>query len=239
MISPFLGAQCLLAGLRLVLKPELRRFVWMPFLVNMVLFGLGLWFGFGQIGGLLLWLDGFLPAWLHWLSWLVVPFLVVGVVLLVFSTFTIVANLLAAPFNSLLAAEVEGFITGEKPVAEDIGGAMANELEKLFYSIKWLFLVPILFFIPVVNVVASPVWFILCAWMMAVEYADFPMANHAMGGRAVRRHLRRNWGGSLGFGVAVMVLMMVPVVNFLAMPAAVAGATVFWLKTHKQETLQF
>ena len=36
-------------------------------------------------------------------------------------------------------------------------------------------------------------------------------------------------GLSLGFGAAVTAAMMVPVLNFLVMPAAVAGATLLWL----------
>ena len=115
---------------------------------------------------------------------------------------------------------------------------MGNELEKFFYAIKWLIWFPILFFIPVVNTLISPLWFVFCAWMMAVEYGDYPMANQGMDGRAVRQHLKRNGGGSLGFGVAVMMMMMVPVVNFLVMPAAVAGATIFWLKTRQPQTLE-
>lgn len=238
MISPVQGAASLWGGLIMIFRPELRRFVWIPFLVNGLLFGLGLWYGFGQMADLLAWIAGFLPSWLQWLSWLLVPFFVVSAVLLVISTFTVVANLIASPFLSLLAAEVEGLMTGKKPVAQSPAQAIGNELEKFFYSIKWLIWFPILFFIPVVNTLISPLWFVFCAWMMAVEYGDYPMANQGMNGRTVRQHLKRNGGGSLGFGVAVMMMMMVPVVNFLVMPAAVAGATIFWLKTRQPQTLE-
>lgn len=230
-ITPILGAACLIEGIGLIFRAPLRRFVWVPFLVNLFLFGLTLWYGIGQIAGLVGWIDGFLPSWLHWLRWLVMPFLMLGMVLLLFSTFTIVANLIAAPFNSRLSAEVEGLITGQRPIPESFSGAVGSELGKIVYLIKWIILFLLLLFVPLVNTLISPLWFVFCAWMIAMEYGDYPMANHAMNGRAVRIHLRRHWGGSLGFGLAVMVLMMVPVVNFITMPAAVAGATVFWLKT--------
>jgi CysZ protein len=35
---------------------------------------------------------------------------------------------------------------------------------------------------------------------------------------------------SLGFGMAVMFSSMVPLINFVIMPAAVCGATALWLE---------
>ncbi|MBF0110293.1 MAG: sulfate transporter CysZ [Magnetococcales bacterium] len=231
MISFAEGIGCLVQGMGLIFRPGARRFVLIPLFVNVLLFSLLVGYGLGWVDDLLIWMDGVLPDWLHWLRWLVVPLLLVGVVLFVFSTFTMVANLIASPFNSHLAAVVEGIVAGGRPVARDPGGAIVNEIGKVFYSLKWMFLFLILFLIPGLQAAITPLWLLFCVWMMAVEYGDYPMAIHGMSGTAVRRHLRRHLGGSLGFGVAVMGLMMVPVVNLLAMPAAVAGATVFWLKT--------
>jgi CysZ protein len=39
---------------------------------------------------------------------------------------------------------------------------------------------------------------------------------------------------SLGFGLAVMISTVLPLVNFVIMPAAVAGATVMWIETRKK-----
>ncbi|MBF0139690.1 MAG: sulfate transporter CysZ [Magnetococcales bacterium] len=236
MTSPFRGALYFLAGVRLVFRPELRRFVWVPLLVNTVLFLLGGWYGVKQIASMLGWVTTLLPSWLHWLNWLVGPFFIISMVLVFFSLFTALANLIASPFNSYLSAEVEGLLTGNKPVPEDPSHAIMNELEKIFYAFKWFVWFVVLFFIPVVNTLFSPLWFLFSAWIIAVGYCDYPMANHAMDGRAVRRHMRRNLGTTLGFGAAVMLAMMVPVVNCLVMPAAVAGGTVFWLKTREPET---
>ena len=40
---------------------------------------------------------------------------------------------------------------------------------------------------------------------------------------------------ALGFGGGVMLMMLIPGLNFLAMPAAVAGATALWVDRLKQE----
>jgi len=42
--------------------------------------------------------------------------------------------------------------------------------------------------------------------------------------------LRKNRAMSLGFGGALTVLMMIPIVNFFVMPVGVAGGTAFWVK---------
>ncbi|MBF0422640.1 MAG: sulfate transporter CysZ [Magnetococcales bacterium] len=230
-MAPVRGAFYFFQGLRLVFQPGLRRFVFIPLLVNSILFALGVWYGVGRVQAMLGWAATFLPTWLHWLNWLLGPFFILSMVLVFFSMFTAVANLLASPFNSRLSAEVEGAITGVKPLSEDPGHVIFNEIEKIFYFSKWLVWFFILFFVPIANTLLAPLWFVFSAWMLAVEYGDYPMANHGLDGRAVRRHLRRHWPVSLGFGAAILVTMMVPLLNCLVMPAAVAGATLFWLKT--------
>ena len=59
-------------------------------------------------------------------------------------------------------------------------------------------------------------------------HADYPMANNNLDFKAQHARLKASRLTSLGFGGGTTLLMMVPVLNFLAMPAAVAGATVYW-----------
>nr|MBP8024433.1 EI24 domain-containing protein [Chromatiaceae bacterium] len=68
------------------------------------------------------------------------------------------------------------------------------------------------------------------AWILALEYLDYPMGNQGLGAREIRRRLRGRPVLSLGFGAATVVLTMIPLVNFIAMPSAVAGATALWVK---------
>jgi CysZ protein len=65
--------------------------------------------------------------------------------------------------------------------------------------------------------------------MLAVEYLDYPMGNHGLSFSEQRRRLRRRPMLSLSFGAGVLLLMLIPGLNFLAMPAAVAGATALWV----------
>ena len=64
---------------------------------------------------------------------------------------------------------------------------------------------------------------------MALQYTDYPMANHGLDFPAQRRLLGHRRWLALGFGIVVMALTLIPVVNFLVMPIAVAGATAMWV----------
>ncbi|MEZ5582290.1 MAG: hypothetical protein R3F37_05475 [Candidatus Competibacteraceae bacterium] len=38
----------------------------------------------------------------------------------------------------------------------------------------------VLFVIPGVNVIAPLLWLVFGAWMLALQYADYPMGNHGL-----------------------------------------------------------
>jgi len=71
--------------------------------------------------------------------------------------------------------------------------------------------------------------FLYTAWMLTLEYSDYPMGNHGLGFREMRARLHRKRALGLGFGAATAGLIMVPMVNFILMPSAVAGATAMWV----------
>ena len=107
------GSQYLSAGLKLVLSPGLRLFVLLPLTINLILFVALIGFAVRQFSG---WLDslmGSLPNWLSFLDFLLWPLFVVLLLMMVFFTFTLLANIIAAPFNGFLAEKVEVVVRGE------------------------------------------------------------------------------------------------------------------------------
>jgi len=229
-------------GLSLILKPGIRRFVLIPLLINIAVFGIGIWFGYGYLDELSGWLQGYLPGWLDWLTWLVLPLFVTVALVLVFFTFSMVANLIASPFNSLLAEKVEQHLGAPAPadggwakMLRELPGTLFDEVKKVAYSLLWAIPFLLLFIIPVVNVAAPFLWLAFSAWIMAVQYVDFPMGNHGLKGPEMRRRLRRKRVTSLGFGGGILALTSIPVVNFIAMPVAVCGATAMWLDKLQQQ----
>ena len=230
------GIHYLLQGFRLIRQPGLRRYVAIPLLVSTLVFS-------GALYGLAFWLDvlldsllGKLPDWLDWLRYLVWPLFALAGLLIVFYSFSILTNLVAAPFNGMLAEAVEQHLTGQpidtggwQALLKDILPSLLAELRKLLYFILRAIPLSILFLIPGINLAAPVIWGLFSAWMLAIEYADYPMANHRLLFPAQRKLLRRRRVLSWEFGGGTLFITMVPFLNFIAMPVAVAGATAMWL----------
>jgi CysZ protein len=236
-VAPVSGLGYLLRGVRLLTRPGLRRFVVVPLLVNILVFSGAIWAGVAAFEGFVTWMEARVPSWLQWLEWLLWPLFVLTLLVLVFYSFGLVANLIAAPFNALLAEKVELHLTG-RPLTEGGGLAKAmrelvptlvDEVRKVLYSLLWAVPFLILFLIPGVNLAAPVLWFLYTAWMLALQYVDYPMGNHGFKFSAMRSGLRKRRLLGLGFGAAAAGMTLIPVLNFIVMPSAVAGATALWV----------
>ena len=217
------------SGFALLFKPGVKRFVLIPFVINLGLFSLATKLLSDQLD---IWLERLLPGWLSWLEWLIWPLFAIAMFLIVFYTFTVIANLIAAPFNSVLSARIEARLTGKKP--EDINSdrfiklmarTTKSELQKILYAIKWFIPLLIITVIPGINIAAPFLWILFAAWFFALEYNDYPLANRGQFFEEVKTYNRKNRMRALGLGTAIFLLTSIPVVNFFAMPVAVAGAT--------------
>jgi len=230
------GAGFLLRGVRLVTQPGLRRYVVLPLLVNILVFGLLGFFGIQAFDWLLAQLlptgDAWWVALVRGVLW--VFFAAAALIILLF-TFSVAANLIASPFNGLLSARVEQHLRGRAPesgrgLLAEASAAIAGEIRKLFYFVMLLLVGFIVTVVPIVNLASPVVWALIAIWMLALEYMAYPMENRGLGFSRVRALARRERGAALGFGSAVMVAMLIPLVNLIVMPAAVAGATAMWVE---------
>ena len=227
------GPGHVLLGYRLLLRPGLRRYVAIPLTVNIALYSLAGWAAFYGLDQAL---DRWLPASLDWLRWLLFPLLALALLVLGMLTFTLLANLLLAPFNGLLAGRVERLLSGLEPSGSGLGMAsemlrsVRQELRRLGYILVRLGAVFLLGLVPVVGVVAAPLGLLLGAWLLSMEFAGNVLGNWGWDLERQRAFLREHRWAFLGFGFATMGLALVPVVNFALVPAAVAGSTALCLK---------
>lgn len=245
--SGFSGAQYFTKGLHLVRQKGIRHYVIVPLLVNFILLSAACLWLFNQ---LLDWKADIYNAswsWVQWildnLGWLIWPIVFIAIFVAVFYFFAMIANWIAAPFNGLLSEAVEKHLSGghlDSP-SEGFVGAMKDlprifgrEWTKLKYWLPKALACLLLFLIPGVNLVAPVIWFIFSAWMMSVQYVDYPMDNHKISFQTMLDHLRARKGGPLGFGTMVLIVTMIPVVNLLVMPVAVAGATALWYENYRE-----
>ena len=132
------GVGFALRGCRLLAQPGLRRFVIGPVVINIAVFVYAL-ASFGQLFQHLI--DRYCAGWPDWALW--IAWLVFGTLaaIALFFTFSLVANVLASPFNGLLAEAVERHLRhpGEPlpfnwtTLFAEAGRALFAALRKLFY----------------------------------------------------------------------------------------------------------
>jgi len=230
-------------GLTLLRHPRLRPFVLIPLLINIVIFGSLITYTVSYVDAVMTsWLNA-IPDWLSWLSWLIWPLLVLSLALVTGYLFTAVAILIASPFNGLLAEKAEEIVTGQPVQGPEtilqafmiFPRSIGRELVKFLYYLPLLLIVLVLSWIPPFSMVAPVLWFIFGAWMMAVQYVDYPMDNHMTDFKDLKEVLRERRLSSLGFGGVVALVSGIPVLNFFVVPAAVCGATLFWCEELARE----
>jgi len=132
-------------------------------------------------------------------------------------------------------------MTGKPPVGANLSltasiiPAITGELVKILYFLKWAIPLLILFLIssivPGLNLVVTALWVGFGFWYLTFEYADYPMGNYDMRPSDQLALLRKRRFKTLGFGAGVSTLMLI--LGFVAMPAAVVGATAFWVEDLK------
>lgn len=234
-MNPFIGPMYAIKGFNLIRRPGLRRFVLIPLLVNIILFSGAIWLSASYFDT---YMAEMLPQGYDWLEWLLWPLFAIALLLSLFYTFTLLANLICAPFNGLLAEAVEkelkGSVQGDSTslmqALKESPKSIWSEVRKLAYFLSRAIPLLILFIIPGLNLLAPFLWIAFSASLLSKEYLDYPMANHGLSFDQQRDIHKQHRVSSLSFGAVIMLLTMIPVVNFIVMPLAVAGATALYLE---------
>jgi CysZ protein len=81
------------------------------------------------------------------------------------------------------------------------------------------------FFFPPAAVVTVPLKFLVCGWMLAWDFIDYPLSLRGLGLLARAGWVWRNSGAFTAFGLAWAGLVVIPGVVLLLLPMGVAGAT--------------
>ncbi|KOO12934.1 cysteine biosynthesis protein CysZ [Vibrio xuii] len=230
-------------GIELALTPGIRQFVLMPLLANIILVGGALFYLFSNLNIWIEQLMGQLPDFLSWLSYLLWPLLVLTILATFSYFFSTLANFIAAPFNGLLAEKVEEHLTQKKvnedgmlAVIKDTPRILAREWRKLVYVLPKAIGLFLLLLIPALGQTVGPIlWFVFTAWILAIQYCDYPFDNHKVTFNDMRYSLKQKQGKAYGFGMLVSVFTTIPVLNLIVMPVAVCGATSMWVNEFKSQ----
>ncbi|MEL7292737.1 MAG: sulfate transporter CysZ [Pseudomonadota bacterium] len=229
-------------GIELALTPGIRRFVIFPLLANIVLVGGALFYLFSNLDSWITQLMNQLPDFLSWLSYLIWPILVLTILATFSYFFSTLANFVAAPFNGLLAEKVEAHLTGQSvnddgplAVLKDTPRILAREWRKLIYVLPKTIGLFLLLLIPAFGQTVGPfLWFIFTAWILAIQYCDYPFDNHKVSFNDMRYNLKQKQSKAYGFGALVSIFTTIPIINLIVMPVAVCGATSMWVAEFKK-----
>jgi CysZ protein len=223
--NPFIAAGFLYRGIKLLTNPQLRLFILIPILINIVLYSVALALGYYYVDMLI---AQFIPDWLQWLNWILWPLFFISFFVAGFFTFTILANLIAAPFYGILSAKTLAIISGRAQIVEQpLLHVIAAELKRLLYIMTRMLPLFILFFIPVINIIASLALSLFGAWCLAMEFMAYPLENEGLLFVDQKRLLKTVRFGALGFGAVTMIGLTLPVLNIIIGPAAVIGSTIY------------
>ncbi|NOQ17056.1 MAG: sulfate transporter CysZ [Methyloprofundus sp.] len=225
-LNPLLAVQSLLAGAKLVGHKELRKFVLIPVFINLILFSTLLYLVYTYVEGLI---GQFIPDWLLWLSWLIYPLTFISFCLAGFFTFTLIANLIAAPFYGNLSAKTQKIIAHETGdiVEQKMLAVIGSELKRVVYLVSRAIPVLIISFIPGLNIIAPILWLLFGAWALSLEYFAYPLENEWALFKEQRDILSTVRIGALSFGGLVLVGLTLPIINILVPPIAVISATIY------------
>lgn len=230
-------------GFQLAFTKGVRRYVVLPLLANIILVGGAMYYLFSHLNA---WIDGWLgnlPEFLAWLSYVLWPLLALTILATFSYFFSTLANFIAAPFNGLLAEKVEEKLTGQvvsedgmMAVLKDVPRIMAREWRKLLYMLPKAIGLFLLLLIPALGQTVGPIlWFAFTAWMLAIQYCDYPFDNHKVPFNDMRMSIKNKQGKAYSFGALVSLFTSIPIINLFIVPVSVCGATAMWVQEFKGE----
>lgn len=249
------GAKCVSEGFSLARRPGLRPYMVVPLVTNVLLFSIS---GYLVSSYAWEWISGWTSAvdfwtWLDWLEpiinellgalkWVIFAVVILGLLFIMGSTFTMFTHLLIGPFIGILGEKAERELhTPAYPqhtLSQIALRTLGREFRKLMY---WLIraialgvLSLILYFIPAVNAVVPVLWFLFGSWILALQYLDVPADNNGRSFQEVLALMSQHRTSVMAFGAIVMTLTSIPILNLFIIPVAVCGGVVFWVRKFRQ-----
>jgi len=182
---------------------------------------------------------GFLVQFLH-TALLIIGFLLV--LFICYLLFTILGNLITAPFNEEISQRVEEIVTGgtvghKMGFLEDAFISIKGEAQKLAFYLFFLFWIFLLNFIPAIGSVFSMViGTIFSFFYNSLDFLDYPMTRKKMKFRQKLKVTRSGKMITYGFGCTAFLLMFLPIVNVFMKPIlVVAGTSLYYEKDYHNQ----
>jgi CysZ protein len=169
-------------------------------------------------------------TWGRVLGWILSAFLVLISLLLSLLVALTIAQPLSCFALEAISHAQEKELTGKAPPTASKLASMISTAKAVALALAVgipiltiLFLVN--FFFPPAAIVTVPLKFLVCSWLLAWDFIDYPMGLRGMSLRARLGWVARNLDAFSAFGMAWALLVFIPGVVLLVLPMGVAGAT--------------
>jgi CysZ protein len=236
-----------------LLRRERSLWPWaaLPFLINLLAFGLAIWAFVANLdaiaGPLERMLDPGEPsAWWGWAwagpllllavlaRWLLLAALGVAIYFL----FTVVGALVAAPFLDVLSERVERIAAGEPAQAggglgDLLSGALRSMIEegkRTFFFLAVQLAIVLFGLFPGVQPIAAVASLAFTALFLPLDYTAYALDRRRVPFKLRRRWIAENFGEMFGFGSFGLALFFVPGLSFLCLPWLVTAGTLLVLE---------
>lgn len=232
MMDFFQGINYWFKGLQLLQTKGLKRYVIIPIAFNLLFF-VALFYVLNHylLSYTYYYVDQ-LPSWLSFLSWVFFIIFLVSFFVVFVLVFTVMLNVIAAPFNGLLAEKAQKILFHSSVPSQSVARMLVRTLKRqtqfLAYFLPRLLVMIILFFVPLVQFIYPLLWFAFSAWILSLQYQDVAMDNNLINFDAMRDKLQHNRLSTLGFGTMTNLASIIPFLNILVMPAAVIGGVIMF-----------
>lgn len=247
-----------LAALKALTTPGWRWLTTAPALLNIAVFGTLSYFTWQWLKGTVIgiaehttitlhnWSGGLLPSsWIEsgldlFLSAAWLLFLLLAGTLYAFS-FTLLAQLIGAPFYALLA---ERIVVSErrKELAKSsqwlkfIATTLGREMGKLAYllprTVAVVLLSLLLGFVPIIGAGAPLLLLLWMSWAAALQYLDYGADADGTSFATLRLRAREQRLTTLLFGAAALTCAGFPGINLLLLPLTTAAASLYWCRRY-------
>jgi CysZ protein len=237
----FKGMVYVFSGVRYVFTNGLKRFIFIPIAFNLVLFLTSLYLIYHYVAPFSDYYISKLPSWLGFLNDLILILFFIVFFLLFICTFTVLFNVLAAPFNGLLAEKAQLlFYRSAIPsisFTEMIVRSIKRQGQFLAYFIPRFLGLIILFFVPLIQPIYPFLWILFTGWVLSTQYQDLTMDNNLINFKQMQAMMKQKTMLSLGFGFTINLISFIPFLNLITVPAAVIGGVMLYCEEHKHVRL--
>jgi CysZ protein len=215
--------------------PSLWKWLIAPAIISLVLLVAAIAGILHTVDPLVGWVGAHLPSWLASVAGTVLYLVVLALLgtagLFLFAT---VAGLIAGPFCEMLSEHVEEVLTGRPSspfsLREFVRGALlgiVHAIRRLITALLGTVVVFVVGFVPVVGTIAAVVLGLcLAARASSYDCYDAVLARRSMAYRDKLAYLAHYRGRTMGLGLAVAGMLLVPGLNLVALGIGAAGATV-------------